>query len=120
HFGGLAANARFAHIDAEYKTVAVDVVKLDCFIPQVSEKVDFIKIDVEGAELQVLKGASEILRNHQPIIMVETNDTGKQLFHHLSELGFVLLTPTCKVVETEEQMKNGNIFCLHTDRHSRA
>jgi len=38
------------------------------------DKVDFIKMDAEGAELSVLKGATELLRNHRPIILCELAD----------------------------------------------
>lgn len=34
-------------------------------------RVDFIKIDVEGAELGVLKGARQLLQNHKPIVVFE-------------------------------------------------
>jgi len=34
---------------------------------------DFMKIDVEGAELHVLKGAAETIRKHHPKIMLEFN-----------------------------------------------
>ena len=37
----------------------------------VQEKVDFIKIDVEGYELEVLKGAHRILKEQHPIIWIE-------------------------------------------------
>ncbi|MDX2099030.1 MAG: FkbM family methyltransferase [Leptolyngbyaceae cyanobacterium bins.59] len=36
-------------------------------------KVDFIKIDVEGFEGQVLKGATQTLKTHQPIVVLELN-----------------------------------------------
>ena len=35
------------------------------------EPVDFMKIDVEGMEFEVLKGAQNIIRRHKPILMVE-------------------------------------------------
>jgi FkbM family methyltransferase len=35
------------------------------------QRISFIKIDVEGAELQVLEGAQNIIRRHKPIIVFE-------------------------------------------------
>ena len=34
-------------------------------------KIDFIKIDVEGAELQVIRGGIETIRRNRPIIVFE-------------------------------------------------
>jgi len=36
--------------------------------------VDFIKIDVEGYELDVIKGATETLKNNDPIIIIEQKE----------------------------------------------
>ncbi len=36
-------------------------------------KVDFIKLDVEGFEMEVLKGATETLERHQPTVALELN-----------------------------------------------
>jgi hypothetical protein len=38
------------------------------------ERVDFIKLDVEGAELSVLKGASDLPRRPRPVIHAEVED----------------------------------------------
>jgi FkbM family methyltransferase len=46
---------------------AVCAVRLAC-----NERVGFIKIDVEGFELDVLRGAAVLLANHRPNLMVET------------------------------------------------
>lgn len=35
---------------------------------------DFIKIDVEGAESDVLNGAKDLIKNHRPIIHLSTHD----------------------------------------------
>jgi FkbM family methyltransferase len=69
-----------------------DVVRLDDVI---SGEVNFMKIDVEGAELLVLRGAENILRSFHPAILFEagdhTEDFGykqQEVFDHLSALGY--------------------------------
>ena len=39
----------------------------------ISHRVDFVKIDVEGSELLVFKGAERILNKDRPVILVEIN-----------------------------------------------
>ena len=58
------------------RTLQVQVKRLDDYLrtSQV-ERVDFIKLDVEGAELSVLKGAGEILEcRPRPILLCEVQD----------------------------------------------
>lgn len=50
----------------------IEAVKLDDFVTDNQiKKVDFVKIDVEGAETDVLAGMENILLNHRPIIVME-------------------------------------------------
>lgn len=58
---------------SQYRNVKVKVTRLDKQLEMV-EKIDLIKIDVEGFELHVLKGADSILRKHRPAIFIEIND----------------------------------------------
>jgi len=55
------------------------------------QKVDFIKIDVEGAELMVLKGAVETLKRFRPILFLELNETACQAAGYSSSDIFTLL-----------------------------
>ncbi len=50
----------------------------------------FIKLDVEGHELQVLKGAAETIKKHKPAILVEIHDfTEENKVHvYLKSLGY--------------------------------
>lgn len=52
-------------------------IQLDTLDEQLDElkiiKVNFLKIDVEGAELQVLNGAINTLKNHRPVLLLEIN-----------------------------------------------
>ena len=51
--------------------VAVDI--LDDFL-DVNSSIEFIKIDVEGFEEKVIRGASRIIQEHQPIIVFEQHE----------------------------------------------
>ena len=54
-----------------HKTIC-KVFRLDDFDPVTNlEKVDFIKLDAEGAELPSLRGAQKLLAKHKPILFFE-------------------------------------------------
>ncbi|TVP51678.1 MAG: FkbM family methyltransferase [Mongoliibacter sp.] len=53
----------------------IDLGTLDQELEKMSiNKVDFIKLDVEGAELQVLKGSKETIQRYKPKWMIEINE----------------------------------------------
>lgn len=53
--------------------VEVPVVTLDAYAAaHISARIAFIKVDVEGWELHVLRGAQRILREQRPVVMFET------------------------------------------------
>jgi FkbM family methyltransferase len=58
----------------EYTTRSVECIDLDTFVEKEKiNKVDFIKIDVEGWELFVLQGGKEMIKRDKPIILMEFN-----------------------------------------------
>lgn len=59
----------------EYTTISID----DFVKENNVEKIDFIKLDIEGAELKTLKGAIETIKKYKPNIAV-------CLYHKLSDL----------------------------------
>lgn len=67
-------------------THTVDVMTLDAFVRDNSvERMDFIKVDVEGFEMDVLAGAERVLRDMQPTVFVE--------FNAFTLMGFANLNP---------------------------
>ncbi len=78
-------------------------------------RVDFVKLDVEGAELSVLQGATELLsRSPRPVILAEVQDIRTQpwgyraleIISYLSKLGF----------EWYQLRTDGSLEKLPTDR----
>lgn len=53
---------------------SVQAEPLDALVARYGLDPAFLKIDVEGAELGVLQGASQVLRQHRPIILAELSD----------------------------------------------
>jgi FkbM family methyltransferase len=58
----------------EVQPLRVDVRRLDDCIPD-GVPIAFIKVDVEGAEAAVLRGAARLLRNSQPVVVFECTAT---------------------------------------------
>ncbi|MBV9963277.1 MAG: FkbM family methyltransferase [Parafilimonas sp.] len=62
----------------QHEVVSIKVTSLDKQFENL-EKIDLIKIDVEGFEMHVLRGADNLLRKHKPVIFIEINDPLLQL-----------------------------------------
>ncbi len=60
----------YAVKEPQVQKIKVELKRLDDIIP-ISTKIDFIKIDVEGAEFLVLKGAVKTIKAHKPLIIFE-------------------------------------------------
>ncbi len=52
-------------------TTATPVTTIDRYVQASGEMPDLVKIDAEGAEQEVLRGARNTMRDHKPIIVVE-------------------------------------------------
>ena len=68
-------------------TLQVDVVALDDLdLPAPA----LVKIDVEGSEVAVLRGAARILERDRPVLVVETHETNAEVCDLLEPLGYVV------------------------------
>lgn len=84
---------------ASSRRVEVDVLTLDRFCDRERiEHVDFIKADVEGAELSVLHGGAATLARHRPCLQLEIQDpyparfgvSSSQVAGWLTDRGYVM------------------------------
>ncbi|MGC2372266.1 MAG: FkbM family methyltransferase [Solirubrobacteraceae bacterium] len=60
-------------LDTRYETITVPVARLDELVPA-GKGIDLIKIDVEGAQVRVLQGATRVLAEHHPLLWIEHGD----------------------------------------------
>jgi FkbM family methyltransferase len=73
-FSGLAR-----HGTGKFERIDVTCLRLDEVVTK-ERRFDFLKIDVEGAELFVLRGASKFLTRDRPTILFECGPSGPSVF----------------------------------------
>ena len=88
------ASLKYADGRAASERVTLDTI--DNLIPELPTP-DFIKIDVEGYQLEVLRGAEHCLKTHAPLLMAELRDVGEtnraifgEIEDYVADLGYQL------------------------------
>jgi FkbM family methyltransferase len=82
-----------------------------------SDRIAAIKIDTEGLEFQVLKGATETLRSHRPMVMLERGNRTPGIQLLMAELGYFYAERDDMVLHPFAGMGRGsNGFFLHRHR----
>lgn len=77
-----------------FEEIIIQTITLDSWMRQEDVKqIDLIKVDVEGHELKVLQGASQLIKIHKPVIMVEIEFRHSKLdaqktIDHITESGY--------------------------------
>jgi len=108
--------------------IKVPIRKLDnyCKKEKVS-RIDFMKIDVEGNELYVLKGAENVLEKFSPIIMLEIQHchtrlfgyTPEDLLNFLDKFGYYVFEIECDgTLKSEKNFDNVHINFLAVKDYS--
>jgi hypothetical protein len=60
------------------------------------ERVDLIKVDVDGADLAVLRGADRTLTTYRPWVIVEIEADARAIHDFLAERGYEILDMECR------------------------
>jgi FkbM family methyltransferase len=99
------------------REIAVECVSIDGFAYRNRHKPQLIKIDVEGAELLVLKGASQTLAECRPVIILAIHpwwlpngQTPNDIVSFLSDHGYLIKDKVGKLTSTLEY---GDYLCYH-------
>ncbi len=117
-------------VNAETTTINVKTTTLDKFLHNHGiDKVDFIKMDVEGAELNALSGAKEILaKRPRPVLLVELYDmrtapwgyAAREVVQLLAKQGYswyeIRLDGTLASVEADRDVYDANLVAIPPER----
>ena len=116
---------------ADVSTVECPQTKLDDFYQEMKlSSPDFIKCDVEGAELLVFKGAAETIKANKPIVMAEIlrkwsakyNYSPNEIFKLFFDIGYLAFTTSgyhlTPFHEMTEETVETNFFFLHSIKHA--
>jgi FkbM family methyltransferase len=67
---------------SDYDRAEVHATRLDDALPGDLDRLDFVKIDVEGAELLAFRGAEKTIKRFRPVILMELNQAASRSFGH--------------------------------------
>ena len=126
---GNASSANLTN-SLDVQEIPCTVKRLDDFINESNLSIDFIKCDVEGAELLVFQGGIDSIRKYKPVIFTEMlRKWSKQFNYHpneiitlLSALGYQCFTikdgSFSEFISMDESTIETNFFFLHSSHHS--
>jgi FkbM family methyltransferase len=97
----------YGEVHIESKGVEVPAIKLD-EVQDLKTICTVIKIDVEGNELNVLKGASRTIKKHRPVIFFEALEDSNwdKCREYLAERDYLMYWVVCKVKPLNETYKS--------------
>jgi FkbM family methyltransferase len=104
------------------KTLEVETIRLDDIAKQYGEMPNVIKLDVEGAEYMAMQGASEIMKEGKPVLVLEMWDTADphsvQCFELLEGRGYCahVIRENDLIPVNRPTSSEANVVFIHRDR----
>lgn len=102
----------------DIRKISIQTITLDAFCSELSLRPDLLKIDVEGAELLVLRGAAKLLGESRPTLILAVHpywlpagQSPQQIFELLTSYGYTMYDwEGCLV----QHLQSGEYLCLST------
>jgi FkbM family methyltransferase len=107
--------AKKAFLEGQSREVLVEVITLDQFVAEKNLAPTFLKIDVEGAEFDVLEGAIETIQRYRPVLMLEVNVKHKAIYDFARRNGYGIYNDKLRPFQELPERGMPNIFCVHED-----
>lgn len=104
-----------AYSDTTYRKREVPTIRLDTFATENPVDPVLIKIDVEGAELQVLKGGLQLIGRSKPAIVVEVTNDRQAVCDWLTSQGYSLFDEYGQPADPCRRLYN--VFALQPGKH---
>jgi FkbM family methyltransferase len=114
---------------SDAREIPCQIMTMDEFVEDRQLKIEFIKCDVEGAELLVFRGAGKCLASQKPVILVEMLRKWSAKFHYhpneiislLSDIGYGCYAidhgKLIPLPRMDEQTAATNFIFLHAQQH---
>jgi FkbM family methyltransferase len=104
--------------DSIYNKIVKEQVTLDSFVAKNGCIPGLIKIDVEGAEINVLRGAKSVLREYHPEIIISVHPKHLEILgHSVDELTKEIRGLGYQIYNVDGSQVNGKLksgeYCLH-------
>ena len=79
--------------DPEARRIEILTVRratLDSLLPTL-ERLDYVKIDTEGGEVDIIRGGRKLIARHRPILSIEYGAAGYEIYGHTQDTLFDLM-----------------------------
>lgn len=126
-----SCNSSMANLSKREDVVKIksQIEKMDDFVKNTNISIDFIKCDVEGAEILVFKGGQNTINKNKPVIYTELlrkwskefNYCPDDVIHLLSKLGYSCFIISdeklCQIETIDENTIETNFLFLNQEKH---
>jgi FkbM family methyltransferase len=117
-FDGYKNNKQEAGVQSIVTEKSIECITLDSFAEmEQMQKIDFIKIDIEGFEYNAILGMRNCIAKFTPIMMVEIQSNFNEIYNYFSGLNYIFLNEDREVCNTSN-FANGNYFLLNKNVHA--
>jgi FkbM family methyltransferase len=116
--GAMMASYHWHRNDAGVTTVTAEAIVPDRTAGLNNQRVDFVKIDVEGAEADVVRGMRQILAASRPIVFIECSQIGRagawSILRDLTYRCYLAMDGKTEITEFENYCHNDFLWLPQT------